>query len=96
VPWMLTGDGWELIPVCKGLIAGGSLFDPTGAIWGRSGHWPLFVQVGSARSHSDEGHALRDIKWKNNQMWQESKRLELGQLAVVDQSPLRETILVCL
>jgi len=76
--WVLTGEGWEPIPICRGLVADSALFDPTGAIWNRAGHWPLFLQVGSGRSRTAAGSASRDVKWEKNKWWYESKRQKWG------------------
>ena len=64
---MLKGDKWQPIPLCKGLIADSALFDPTGEIWSRAGHWPLFLTIGTARARAPDAVARRDVKFHKSE-----------------------------
>ena len=52
-----------------------NLWDREGYIWGRSGHWPLWVFLGPGRIKSDEGKWERWIakqkvrQWKSSEVW---------------------------
>ena len=76
----LTGYVTELLP-------DHTKFDASGVVWGRAGHFPLFVMLGTHRQRSEEGdkrgkvgHGKRN-HWKNSGktswpwwIWHESER----------------------
>ena len=47
-------------------------WDPNGGLWGRQGHFPLMVSVGSNRSYSETGIALRNVNKDKKHFWHES------------------------
>ena len=58
-------------------MADSALFDPTGDIWSRAGHWPLFLTVGTARARSDDAVDRRKVKRQKHLYWSESNRQAL-------------------
>ena len=60
-----------LIPLCRGVLATGDMFDPTGWIWNRQGHWPLYVSIGTDRTRSNEGKQAKIVKLQKKQYFWE-------------------------
>ena len=46
-----------------------NIWDKQGAIWGRRGHYPLFVMLGYGRQHSKEGVAARYVASERKRWW---------------------------
>ena len=64
-PKDVTGHVTEVMPDI-------AQWDALGLVWGRAGHYPLWVFLGYGRHHSPEGQQQRDIakekknRWHNN------------------------------
>ena len=61
---------WPMFPILTEVPCYGEQWDPNGGIWGRHGHYPLLVAVGSQRSASAEGHANKAVTRGKKQRWQ--------------------------
>ena len=58
------------------------LWDPMGFVWGRPGHYPLWVFLGHGRQHSEEGNYERSIAKNKAWMWKETiKQVHAGRRA---------------
>lgn len=44
-------------------------WDPHGYVWGRPGHWPLWVMLGPGRYRSDDGWAERAVRSQKLMEW---------------------------
>ena len=55
-------------------MADSALFDPTGEIWSRAGHWPLFLTVGTARGRAPDAVERRNVKWQKTQYWNDNHK----------------------
>lgn len=47
-------------------------FDPKGFVWGRPGHFPLWVVLGHQRLQSTEGKEAKKIKDQKKKYWMET------------------------
>ena len=63
---------WPVFPICTEIPCVGSTWDETGLIWGRNGHFPLLVCVGTNRSHSEDGTAAKNVAKRKKEAWKDS------------------------
>ena len=49
-------------------------WDPQGYVWGRPGHWPLWVMLGPGRYRSDDGWAERAVRGQKLWEWKVTGR----------------------
>ena len=63
-----TAD-WPVLPLMRGLMAEGALWDPSGRLWCRSAHVPLLLQVGTDRKRTQHALDQNVIKLQKSQRW---------------------------
>ena len=47
-------------------------WDESGHLWGRDGHWPLFVAIGGQKHYSKAYHANQQIRQYKTKVWKDS------------------------
>ena len=53
-------------------VADYTRWDETGHLWGRDGHWPLFVVLGGVKHYSKSYYENQKIRKKKTQIWKDA------------------------
>ena len=70
--WSIPEQELKMLPVeyVTEILADGTAFDVNGSLWGRDGHWPLFIQIGRKRESTqqadDNDAVLQKKRWECN------------------------------
>ncbi len=64
----VTAD-WRPLPLISEVAPDYRQWDESGFIWGRPGHYPLWITVGADRVMSEEGKEQRAVRNKKKAMW---------------------------
>ena len=65
---------WPLFPPTSEIPCLGEQWDSSGLVWGRSGHFPLLVAVGSYRSYSSDAIEAKNVVKHKRGLWEASGR----------------------
>ena len=70
-PGMRTSH-WPLFPITTEIACLGEQWDKSGFLWGRGGHFPLLVSVGTYRSYSHAAAERKSIAQQKKKQWRDS------------------------
>ena len=64
-------NSWKPIRFAQEVAPDFTKFDPSGFVWGRPGHYPLILTMGSNRTHSEDGSRVRGTAKSKTAWWRE-------------------------